>query len=196
MTVTLRIHAIKYVSRVLWVSSLYSNLLINEIRVIGINMAEGTMVDLSGSDTRFLRSLSKELGAADLSKCFQCGVCTASCPVREIEERFNPRRIMKLAKLGLKDEVFKSDFIWLCSMCFMCHERCPQDVKPPDVMTVLRNMAAKEGMAPPNLVKLVNVLAKNGRVYPLDDFTAEEREDRDLPELEQEPGFIKKIAEA
>jgi heterodisulfide reductase subunit C len=69
-------------------------------------MAEGAMVDLSGSDTRFLRNLSKELGAADLSKCFQCGVCTASCPVREIEERFNPRRIMKLAKLGLKDEVF------------------------------------------------------------------------------------------
>jgi len=159
-------------------------------------MAEGAMVNLSGSDTRFLRSLSKELGAADLSKCFQCGVCTASCPVREIEDRFNPRRIMKLAKLGLKEEVFKSDFIWLCSMCFMCHERCPQDVKPPDVMTVLRNMAAKEGKAPPNLVKLMSVLAENGRVYPLDDFTAEEREDRDLPELEQKPGFVKKIAEA
>ena len=161
-----------------------------------IIMAEGAWVDLSESDTRFLRNLSKELGAADLSKCFQCGVCTASCPVREIEERFNPRRIMKLAKLGLKDEVFKSDFIWLCSMCFMCHERCPQDVKPPDVMTVLRNMAAKEGKAPPNLVKLMSVLAENGRVYPLDDFTAEEREDKKLPELEQEPSFVKKIAEA
>ncbi|OGD46108.1 hypothetical protein A3K69_00990 [Candidatus Bathyarchaeota archaeon RBG_16_57_9] len=168
----------------------------NEVTVSRIIMADGAMVDLSASDTRFLRSLNKELGAANLSKCFQCGVCTASCPVREVEERFNPRRIMKLAKLGLKDEVFKSDFVWLCSMCFMCHERCPQDVKPPDVMTVIRNMAAKEGKAPPNLVKLMGVLAKNGRVYPLDDFTMEEREDGGLPGLEQEPEFVKRIAEA
>ncbi len=160
-------------------------------------MAEsGAIVDLSKSDTRFLRNLSRELGAADLSKCFQCGVCTASCPVREMENRFNPRKIMKLAKLGLKEEVFKSDFIWLCSMCYMCHERCPQDVKPPDVMTVLRNMAAKEGLAPQNLVKLMSVLTENGRIYALDDFTIEEREDKGLPELVEEPDFIKKIAGA
>jgi len=35
------------------------------------------VVDLSKADTRFLRSLTRELGAADLSKCFQCGGCTA-----------------------------------------------------------------------------------------------------------------------
>jgi heterodisulfide reductase subunit C len=156
----------------------------------------GTVIDLTKSDAKFLRNLDKELGAAGLSNCFQCGVCTASCPVREINDTFNPRKIMKLAKLGLKNEVFKSDFIWLCSMCLMCHERCPQDVKPPDVMTVLRNMAAKEGLAPPNLAKLMNVLVENGRIYPLDDFTLEEREDRELPEIEHEPSFIKKIAEA
>jgi heterodisulfide reductase subunit C len=156
----------------------------------------GAIVDISKSNTRFLRSLSRALGAADLSKCFQCGVCTASCPVREMEENFNPRKIMKLAKLGLKDEVFKSDFIWLCSMCFMCHERCPQDVKPPDIMTVLRNMAAKEGLAPPNLMKLMDTLANYGRVYQLDDFTMDEREDKELPELSEETEFIKQIAEA
>jgi heterodisulfide reductase subunit C len=63
-------------------------------------------------------------------------------------------------------------------------------------MTVLRNLAAKEGRAPPNLVKLIDVLAENGRVYPIDDFTEDERDDLELPELESEPDFIKKIAEA
>jgi heterodisulfide reductase subunit C len=153
----------------------------------------GTIVDISKSDIRFLRNLNRSLGAADLLKCFQCGVCTASCPVREFEEKFNPRKIMKLAKLGLKDEVFQNSFIWLCSMCFMCHEKCPQDVKPPDVMTVLRNMAAKEGFAPPNIVKLLDILGRSGRVYPLDDFTLDEREERDLPEIQEETEFIKKI---
>lgn len=154
------------------------------------------VVDISKGDARFLRRLSAELGASDLSKCFQCGVCVASCPIREIEAEFNPRRIMKMAKLGLKDEVLRREFIWLCSMCFLCQERCPQDVRPPEVMTVLRNMAAAEGIAPPSLLKLVDLLSRAGRIYPLDDFTEDERADRELPEVEPEPGFVKKIAEA
>ena len=158
-------------------------------------MAPDSIVDLSDVDTRFLRRLEAELGANALSKCFQCGVCTASCPVREVEASFSPRRIMKLAKMGLKMQVFSSDTIWLCSMCFMCLERCPQDVRPPEVMTVLRNMAAKEGVAPANLSKLLETLKRNGRVYSLDDFTNEERSDHGLPSVEAEPEFIKRISE-
>ena len=159
-------------------------------------MAPDSIVDLSEADTRFMRRLEAELGASDLSKCFQCGVCTASCPVREVEASFSPRRIMKLAKMGLKRQVFSSDTIWLCSMCFMCLERCPQDVRPPEVMTVLRNLAAKEGVAPINLSKLLDILKQNGRVYSIDDFTNEERCDRGLPSVEAEPDFIKRISEA
>ena len=152
------------------------------------------IVDLREMDARFLRRLASELGSSDLSRCFQCGVCVASCPIREIEARFNPRRIMKMAKLGLKDEVLSSEFIWLCSMCFLCQERCPQDIRPPEVMTVLRNMAAAEGIAPPSLLKLVDLLSRVGRIYPVDDFTEDERDDRGLPKVEPEPEFVKKIA--
>ena len=157
---------------------------------------ERAVVDLTKSDTRFLRRLSHEFGASELSACFQCGVCTASCPIRELDDTFNPRKIMKLAKLGLKDQVLNNEFIWLCSMCFVCLERCPQDVRPPDVMTVLRNMAAKEGLAPPNLMKLVQILAEKGRIYEIDDFIEDERDDRELPPVEAEPETIKKIAGA
>jgi heterodisulfide reductase subunit C len=154
------------------------------------------LVDLAEADTRFMRRLESEFGASDLSKCFQCGVCTASCPVREVESSFSPRKIMKLAKMGLRKQVYASDTIWLCSMCFMCQERCPQDVRPPEVMTVLRNMAAKDGVAPPNLLKLLDILKANGRIYTIDEFTNEERGDKGLPELDPAPEFIKGIAEA
>ena len=62
-------------------------------------------------------------------------------------------------------------------------------------MTVLRNMAAKEGLAPSNLEKLVGILSELGRIYEIDDFIQDEREDRDLPEVEAKPSFIMKIAE-
>ncbi len=159
-------------------------------------ISERAVVDLTKSDTRFLRRLSREFSASELSACFQCGICTASCPIRELDATFNPRKIMKLAKLGLKDQVLNNEFIWLCSMCFICQERCPQDVRPPEIMTVLRNMAAKEGLAPSNLMKLMDILAENGRIYEIDDFIEDERDDRDLPGVEAEPPFIKKIAEA
>lgn len=155
---------------------------------------ERGVVDLTKSDIRFLRSLEREFGTRELNYCFQCGVCTASCPVREFESVFNPRRIMKLAKLGLKDEVYNNAFIWLCSLCFMCQERCPQDVRPPEVMTVLRNMAAKEGVAPPNIMKIVEVLRRDGRVYTIDDFTEEEREERGLPDIQGDAEFNRRIS--
>jgi heterodisulfide reductase subunit C len=177
-------------------SRVRKTLMIEDIIDMMLARAHNTIVDISKPDTRFLRKLRSKLGASDLSKCFQCSVCVASCPVREIEAEFNPRRIMKLAKLGLKDLVLKNEFIWLCSMCFMCQERCPQNVRPPEVMTVLRNIATEEGFAPPNLLKIIDVLSESGRLYPVDDFTEDEREDRGLPEVVAKPEFIIKIAEA
>lgn len=158
-------------------------------------MESSNIINVDETDPKFIRRLSSESGSSDLSKCFQCGVCTASCPVREVDEKFSPRRVMKLAKLGLKNKLFRSEEIWLCSLCFVCQERCPQNVRPPEVMTVLKNMAAAEGVAPPQLQKLVEALAKIGRVYKIDDFTLDERVERGLPMIEAESDFIKKILE-
>ncbi|MBS7619730.1 4Fe-4S dicluster domain-containing protein [Candidatus Bathyarchaeota archaeon] len=158
-------------------------------------MEYNNITDIDEADPQFLRQLALEPGSSDLSKCFQCGVCTASCPVKEIDEKFSPRRVMKLAKLGLKNKLFKSEEIWLCSLCFICQERCPQNVRPPEVMTVLRNLAAAERVAPPQLQKLLEVLAKFGRVYKIDDFIMDERAERGLPVVKVEFEFIKKILE-
>lgn len=158
-------------------------------------MEHDNIIDIDEADPQLIRKLSSELGSSDLSKCFQCGVCTASCPVKVIDEKFSPRRVMKLAKLGLKNKLFESEEIWLCSLCYVCQERCPQNVRPPEVMTVLRNMAASEGVAPLQLQKLLEILAKLGRVYKIDDFILDERAERGLPLVKEEFDFIKKILE-
>ena len=153
----------------------------------------GMIVDVDEIDSRFLRRLKSEFDESHLS-CFQCGVCSASCPVIEIEANFNPRRIVKMARLGLKDRVLSSDYIWLCSMCLLCEERCPQGVRIPEVMTTLRNLAVEEGYIPEPMKRIQSLLAESGRLYPIDDFIAEERAERGLPQVEAEPEFVKRLA--
>ena len=53
----------------------------------------------------------------------------------------NPRTIIRKILLGMRKE------IWMCSNCYTCYERCPQDVKFTDIIFALRNIAAREGFA-------------------------------------------------
>ncbi len=88
-----------------------------------------SVVQIEDLDFGFRGEVAAEPGGEMIRYCFQCGTCTASCPVRAVEDRFNPRRIIRMAILGMKKEVLNSSFIWLCSSCYACQQRCPQGVK-------------------------------------------------------------------
>ena len=53
-----------------------------------------------------------QIGELDLSYCFQCGVCSGSCPTVDRME-YGPRRIMHMVRLGLIDQVLQSKDIWM-----------------------------------------------------------------------------------
>jgi len=109
-------------------------------------MAEVRLKEL---DPKFKYEIASQPGAENFKRCFSCGTCTASCPVAEVNEEYDPRKIIRMAILGMREEVLSSDILWMCSRCYTCYARCPQDVKFTDVMVVLRDMAAREGHAPP-----------------------------------------------
>ena len=92
------------------------------------------LVTDSDLDPGFADRVRATPGGEGILHCYACGTCSASCPIRAIDDEFNPRRIIRLALLGLKDEVLTSQFIWLCTGCFICQERCPQDVRITDLM--------------------------------------------------------------
>ncbi len=106
------------------------------------------MIDSKNLDPEFKSLIAKEPGGENITKCFSCGTCTAGCPVREVTDRYNPRKIIRMALLGMKKEVLSSQFIWLCSSCYTCHERCPQNVKIPELMNAIKNIAVREGHLP------------------------------------------------
>ncbi|MCK4581476.1 MAG: 4Fe-4S dicluster domain-containing protein [Dehalococcoidia bacterium] len=107
---------------------------------------------LNELDTKFKYELAEEPGGENIKLCFACGLCTASCPVADIDPEYNPRKIIRMVLLGMKKEVLSSSFPWLCTQCYTCQAHCPQNVKFSDVMKALRNMAVEEGYVHPCFV--------------------------------------------
>jgi NADPH-dependent glutamate synthase beta subunit-like oxidoreductase len=88
-------------------------------------------------------------GGEVASRCFDCGTCTGVCPVSRAESAFDPRRIIHMIKMGLKEQLLGSEAIWFCSHCDTCAFVCPQEVVFSNVVDVLREMAIKEGYVDP-----------------------------------------------
>lgn len=105
-------------------------------------------IKLSELDPKFKYEIAAQPGAENFKRCFSCGTCTASCPVAEVNEEYDPRKIIRMSILGMRKEVLSSNIIWMCARCYTCSVRCPQNVKFGDVMGVLREMAVNAGYVP------------------------------------------------
>ena len=118
------------------------------------------------------QEVSRRLGH-DVSECYQCGKCTAGCPVAY--EMFHPiHAMMRLVQLGRKDEALASRSQWVCVACEACSTRCPKDVDPARLMTVLREMSQEEGTVNVNEVDIydfhqsfLDMIRRFGRVYEM-----------------------------
>ncbi|NPV53177.1 MAG: 4Fe-4S dicluster domain-containing protein [Firmicutes bacterium] len=149
-------------------------------------------VVITDLNPRFKHEVAKEEGGEHIKYCFQCGTCTSGCPVSEIDSKYNPRRIIRMVILGMREQVLRSDFIWLCSTCYTCYERCPQDVRITEVMNALKNMAVREGYIHPAFRAQAELIGSHGRLYEVDEFTEEKREELGLARLS---GDIAEVAE-
>lgn len=86
----------------------------------------------------------KEEGGEILKLCYQCGICTASCPWNLVRS-FIVRRIMHQGQLGLID--FENEEVWLCATCGACVQQCPRSVEIIDIMRALRRVVVEVGIA-------------------------------------------------
>jgi len=96
--------------------------------------------------SEFRSDIERQSGQKIL-QCYQCGKCTAGCPVSYSMD-LGPRRVIRAIQLGLKDEALSSSTIWLCFFCYTCSARCPREIDIARVMESLRLMAVSEGVKP------------------------------------------------
>ncbi|MDI6786672.1 MAG: 4Fe-4S dicluster domain-containing protein [bacterium] len=131
-------------------------------------------------DSKFKYEVSERPGGEHIKVCYACGVCTAGCPITEIEEEYNPRAIVRKIMLGMKEEVLNSEYIWLCALCYTCHANCPQDVRFCNVIKALRSMAVEQGYAKPSFIKKmeeINVAFHKIRIKAIKKIVDKKNED-------------------
>lgn len=83
-----------------------------------------------------------EAGGEALKLCYQCGLCTGTCPWNLVRS-FLLRRIIHQTQLGLAD--LESEDTWLCATCRACVSRCPRGVEIIDIMKGLRRVIVEMG---------------------------------------------------
>jgi|YNPNPStandDraft_1061719.scaffolds.fasta_scaffold00072_26 heterodisulfide reductase subunit C len=103
-------------------------------------------VENASVDPEFKRRI-KALCGENVLSCYQCGECTAGCPVAFLMD-VSPNQVMRMAQLGMADEVLSSSSIWLCAGCETCATRCPRGVGLSKVMDACRQIARERGVQP------------------------------------------------
>ncbi len=120
--------------------------------------------------------------------CYQCGACVADCPAGNYSKGFNPRLIMLKAILGFEKELISSESeIWNCTNCYTCSERCPQDVRPIDVIIALKNICVNEGKAPPFVGKVYGSVLAAGMTTMISSLVERRREEFGLEPVKKIP---------
>jgi heterodisulfide reductase subunit C len=140
-------------------------------------------IKMGDLDPEFKREISKVPGIEKIKLCFQCGTCTADCPIARFSEIYSPRKIMRMTQLGMKDRLLSSESLWLCAACFTCVDHCPQGVDIAGVVRTLRNMAVKEGVIPDVFRELTDNILKTGYAYRIPELRLKKRVEKGLPPL-------------
>jgi len=127
--------------------------------------------------------------------CYQCGACVGDCPSHNYSESFNPRMIILKTLLGMEADLIRPDSeIWNCTNCYTCWERCPQDVRPIDVIIALKNLCRIAGKAPNLVQKISGSVLESGITTAVTSVSVRRREEYGLPPIRKFPvDEIKKI---
>lgn len=92
------------------------------------------------------------------AKCYQCGKCSAGCPV-STEMEYPPSVTMRLLQTEdpLNDKkLLRSQTIWLCVSCEMCLSRCPMEIDIPKAMDFMRQESLAQRLQHPKSKNIIS----------------------------------------
>ncbi len=79
----------------------------------------------------------------NLNLCLTCGLCASGCPATGLAN-MDPRKFLRMASLGMDEEIYKSDWPWMCTMCQRCIYLCPMKIDIPQLVFNARALRPRE----------------------------------------------------
>ncbi|WP_457575995.1 4Fe-4S dicluster domain-containing protein [Desulfomarina sp.] len=104
-----------------------------------------TIICPENRNRKFLDKLGRR--GIDVQACFQCGRCSAGCPIGDFFD-LNVMEVVRLAAYGMEEPLLHCHTIWLCAACETCATRCPNDIEIAGLMDVIREVALRKGVKP------------------------------------------------
>jgi len=102
--------------------------------------------------------------------CLTCGTCASACPISGVDG-MDPRKIVRMAFLGIEDELMASDWPWKCTMCAKCEEACPMDIQIVQLMRRIRSRRDRDLVPGPIHKGVATCLERGNNLgIPKDDF--------------------------
>lgn len=78
-----------------------------------------------------VKDILPEGGNLDL--CLTCGACSSGCPATGIGG-MDARKFLRMAALGMDEEVTTNHWVWHCTMCTRCVYVCPMQINIPQLV--------------------------------------------------------------
>jgi ferredoxin len=69
----------------------------------------------------------------NLNLCLTCGACSSGCPATGLED-MDPRKFLRMAALGMDEEILSTPWVWMCTMCQRCIYVCPMQIDIPQLV--------------------------------------------------------------
>jgi len=138
-------------------------------------MSEAEVIKISNNRKNTFMQKVKEIlpEGGNLNLCLTCGACASGCPATGLEG-MDPRKFLRMAALGLDEEITKHPWVWMCSMCTRCTYVCPMNIDISGLVFEARKLWPREER-PKGILGSCDMALRNesgsAMGTPPDDFT-------------------------
>ena len=138
-------------------------------------------INVTKGDKNLIKEIT-ELGGGDITKCIQCGKCTALCPPASVDMAYRYTKLIRMIEFGLRERLIDDPTPWGCTLCNRCFELCPRQANPSHAILAIRRLQASELALPMSSAEGVMSLVKTGHGVISEEYGRNLRKQVGLPE--------------